>query len=53
MNKEYFNQSIHCTVEHCKYYDDEQEKCTLGSITVGEKHHKGTLCENYEKNELE
>jgi len=50
MEQEYFNQRINCNVTHCAYYDQNHNKCTLGSITVGVNGGSETLCENYEKN---
>ena len=51
MENEYFNQRIACSVTNCKYYDEEEKRCTLGSILVNFKKEKA-ICENYQKNEL-
>jgi len=52
MEKDYYNQRIQCNVSHCKYFDPKEEKCALGSISVGVNKHHQTCCETYEKNEL-
>ena len=46
MKGEYFNQRICCHVKNCKYYDNNEEKCNLGSITVG---HESAICESFKE----
>lgn len=53
MKNDYFNQRIACTVSHCKFFDDMDKKCSLGTITVLNNSSSETLCANYEKNELQ
>lgn len=53
MEENYFNQRISCSVSHCKYYDEKEHRCSLGSIEVGVNDSDKTCCETYEKSELE
>ena len=46
MKNEYFNQKICCHVKNCKYYDNNEEKCNLGSITVV---HESAICESFKE----
>lgn len=48
-NKEYFNQRIDCDVNHCKYHDHTDDRCTLGKIKIGFNNKKGSICESFEK----
>ena len=50
----YYNQRIQCQVWECAYFDESQERCTLGSITVGNNNQNTeTYCKNFIKNESE
>ncbi len=49
---DYYNQRINCDVPQCKYFNERENKCTLGSITVG-KNLKETYCKNFEEDELD
>ena len=49
MKENYFNQRIACHVSYCKYYDKEEEKCSLGQIVVSSSLHKETKCESFKK----
>ena len=48
MKNEYFNQRIACLVKNCKYFDQKEQRCNLGSIEVGERNHKAH-CNSFEK----
>ncbi len=51
------NQKIHCTVESCKYNNQEKEKCTLEAIHVAPIDNMDTetadesMCASYENGE--
>lgn len=47
-NMDYYNQRINCNVHICKYFDKQEEKCTLGAITIDQEN-KQTICKNFEK----
>ncbi len=49
MKENYFNQRIACHVSYCKYYDTEEEKCSLGQIIVGNGDKQETMCESFKK----
>lgn len=39
------NQSIHCTVEQCRYHGCDGDYCTLNAIQVGTHEANPTMCE--------
>ena len=49
MKENYFNQRIACYVFSCKYYDSEEEKCSLGQIVVRSGDEQETMCESFKK----
>lgn len=54
MENNYFNQRIACTVTQCKYYNQEEERCTLGQITVkGSSTKEDSYCDNFENEDNE
>ena len=52
MNNEYFNQRISCLVKSCRFFDQKEQRCSLGCIEVG-KSSNHARCNNYEKRNLE
>lgn len=48
MKNEYFNQRIACLVKNCKYFDQKEQRCNLGSIEVGERNNEAH-CNSFEK----
>lgn len=48
MNKDYFNQRISCLVKSCKYFDQQEQRCNLGCIEIGNCNNLAR-CNNYEK----
>lgn len=48
MKNEYFNQRIACLVKNCKYFDQKEHRCNLGSIEVGERNSEAH-CNSFEK----
>ena len=35
IDNSYANQCIHCTVDSCKYHNNERDYCSLDTISVG------------------
>ncbi|MBQ5398065.1 MAG: DUF1540 domain-containing protein [Ruminococcus sp.] len=44
MKNQFANQCIRCTVESCKYHNNEKNYCSLDSILVGTHEIRPTEC---------